>query len=559
MTILANPAVARIAAYAVPKHGAPIDLKLDANEGAPPSAQLFSALTDPELIRRYPDARSLEQKLARRLGVSPERVLSTGGADDALDRACRTFLWPGREFILPVPTFEMLPRFAALLGATIREIAWPSGPYPLELVLQAVNENTAAIAVVSPNNPTGAAVSCAELQRLAEAAPDVILLVDLAYAEYADEDLTETALALPNAIVFRTLSKAWGLAGLRVGYAVGPAEAIGWLRAAGGPYAVTGPSIALASAWVEQGEEAMTRAVSQVQSERERLRVMLNALGADALPSQANFVLARPRDMGWLRDGLAGLGIAIRSWTGHPQLDGFVRIACPASEPLFERLCAALEATLAPEALLFDMDGVLADVTRSYRQAILSTAASFGVTVTHEDVTLAKTRGDANNDWLLTHRLIEAAGVSANFEAVKARFEALYQGETGTPGLSGTETLLCTPGLLERLQSRLPLGIVTGRPRRDALQFIERNDIGRYFKSLVCMEDAPLKPDPAPILLALRALDVRRAWFIGDTPDDVSSARRAGVVPLGFNGRGLTDAGAARILQSLDELEHLLP
>jgi histidinol-phosphate aminotransferase len=559
MPIVPNPAVAKTAAYAVSKHGAPIDLKLDANEGAPPPAELLATLTDAELLRRYPDARPLEAKLAARLGVTPDRVLATCGADDALDRACRAFLWRGRELVLPVPTFEMLARFAAILGATTREVPWPSGTYPLDRVLDAVNENTAAIAVVSPNNPTGAAVTRAELERLARAAPDVVLLVDLAYAEYAEEDLTDAALALPNAIVFRTLSKAWGLAGARVGYAVGSPQMIAWMRATGGPYAVTSPSVALACAWLDRGEAAMQNAVAQAKRERERLRETLDDLGAAAQPSEANFVLARPADPVWLRDGLAGLGIAVRIWPGHPQLDGLVRIACPADEAQFARLTQALHATLAPDALLFDMDGVLADVTRSYRQAILDTAASFGVPITHEDIAEAKACGNANNDWVLTQRLLEVRGKVVDFEQVKARFEALYHGENGRPGLSANETMLCDRSLLERLAARRPLGIVTGRPRRDAHEFLERHGIDRWFQVVVCLEDAPLKPDPAPVRRALDALSARSAWLVGDTPDDVRAARGAGVVPLGFNGRGLTEAGAARILGSLDELETLLP
>ncbi|MBM4356917.1 MAG: aminotransferase class I/II-fold pyridoxal phosphate-dependent enzyme [Deltaproteobacteria bacterium] len=570
MAIVPNPAVAQSAAYAVAKHGAPIDLKLDANEGAPPPVELLALLDDAELLRRYPDARPLEAKLAARLGVTPDRVLATCGADDALDRACRAFLWRGRELVLPVPTFEMLPRFAELLGATTRKIPWPSGDYPLAEVLAAVNDDTAAIAVVSPNNPTGAVITREQLLALAKAVPEVMLFVDLAYAEYADDDLTDVALGLPNAVVFRTLSKAWGLAGARVGYAVATPQVIGWMRATGGPYAVTAPSVALACAWLERGEEAMRSAVARARSERTRLRGRLDGLGARSLPSEANFVIARPRDARWLRDGLAGLGVAVRSWPGHPDLDGLVRIGCPANEAQFDRLCAALDATLAPEALLFDMDGVLASVSGSYRQAILDTAASFGVTLGHGDLSRAKAAGNANNDWVLTQRLVEARGVPAPFDEVKARFEARYHGADGEPGLSARETMLCTEALLARLAQRLPLGIVTGRPRRDATEFLERHGIAHHFRSVVCMEDAPLKPDPAPVRRALAELGITRAWLVGDTPDDVWASRAAGVVPLGFLGgeadrepdgpatHALHRAGAARILASLDELELLL-
>lgn len=559
MALIPNPAVARTAAYAVPRHGAPIDLKLDGNEGAPPPAALLATLDDAELMRRYPDGRALEAKLAAKLGVSPDRVLVTCGADDALDRACRALLWPGREFVLPVPTFEMLPRYTALLGATAREVPWPSGPYPVDAVLAQVNANTAAIALVSPNNPTGAPIARAELHRVAHGAPDVALLVDLAYAEYADEDLTNDALTLPNAIVFRTLSKAWGLAGLRVGYAIARPELIAWLRAAGNPYAVTSPSIALAGAWLDRGAEAVGWAVAQVRSERVRLKATLDARGAPALPSQANFVIARPRDAFWLRDGLAGLGISVRFWPGRPLLDGLVRITCPSNEAQFERLTRALDATLAPEAILFDMDGVLADVRGSYRQSILDTAASFGVAITHEHIDRAKAEGNANNDWVLTHRLITEHDGRATFDEVKARFEARYHGTRGEPGLSSCETLIPSRPLLERLAQKRPLGIVTGRPRRDAEEFLARHELRGLFRSVVCMEDAPLKPDPAPVIRALEELGVSSAWLVGDTPDDVRAARAAGVVPLGFGARGLVEAGAARTLESLDELETLLP
>ena len=316
MAILPNPAVATSAAYAVSKHGAPIDLKLDANEGAPPPAALLAMLTDPELMRRYPDARGLEAKLAMRLGVTRDRVLATCGADDALDRACRAFLWRGRELILPVPTFEMLPRFAALLGATAREIPWPSGPFPLEAVLRSVNENTAAIAVVSPNNPTGAVVTRAELQRLAAGAPDVVLLVDLAYAEYADEDLTATALALPNAIVFRTLSKAWGMAGLRVGYGVARAEVTDLLNRVRQPFNVN--NLALAGA-VAALDDHLFLAESYESNRRgmEQIIAGLKRLGLEHIPSHGNFVTFELTDAATVNGKLLKQGVIVRPFGGY--------------------------------------------------------------------------------------------------------------------------------------------------------------------------------------------------------------------------------------------------
>jgi histidinol-phosphate aminotransferase len=558
------PVIAATQAYKVGRHPAPIDLFLDGNEGQPPPASLLAALSEagPELLRRYPNARTLESELAEIYDVSPERVLVTAGADDALDRLCRTFLNPGRELILPVPTFEMIARYARLTGGTIREVDWAAGGYPTEGVLSEVNQATALIAMVSPNNPTGGAATVDDLRSVSTGAPRAAVVVDLAYGEFADEDLTPTALTLPNVVVTRTLSKAWGLAGLRVGFAIGPAELIEWLRRAGQPYAVSATSVFLARARLAERPD-ITPFVTQIKKERRAVRESLTELGVEALPSQANFIFARTPRRAWLRDGLAGLGIAVRVWPEHEQLDQALRITCPGDDADRQRLEHALGAVLAPEAILFDMDGVLADVRPSYRQAILDCAQSFDVELTPDDVAEAKAAGDANNDWVLTQRLLATRGREVPFEDVKARFEALYQGTDDRPGLWNEETLIPSRQSLERLAAARPLGIVTGRPRHDAERFLAQHDLGGLFQAVVCMEDAPLKPDPAPVKLACEQLGISRAWMVGDTPDDLRAARAAGVVPIGFDVMDadreiLLQSGGARVLSNLEELLEML-
>ena len=565
-----SPGVAGVQSYSVPRPACPIDLFLDGNEGATPPEALLSALVGKgtDVLRRYPDTRPLERRLAGRLGVAPERVVVTAGADDALDRLCRAVLAPGRELVLPVPTFEMLARYARITGADIRTVLWEGARYPLDAVLGAVSPRTALIAVVSPNNPTGAVATLDEVRRLSEAAPHAVVLLDHAYVEFADADLTEQALLLPNVVVTRTLSKAWGVAGLRVGVAAGPADVIGWMRAAGAPYAVAGPSLALAEARLDGGDADVVAFVERIRSERGQLEALLRDLGASVVPSQANFLLARLPDASWVRDALAGLGIAVRIFPGRRELAGALRITCPGNGDGLRRLSDGLAAALRPEALLLDMDGVLADVSSSYREAIIRTAASFGVSLTGEDVAAGKAEGDANNDWELTRRLLAARGVDAELGEVTRRFERLYQGADGVPGLRETERLTVPVELLERLAARLPLGVVTGRPRGDAIRFLRAAGIDHTVSTVVCMEDGPRKPDPAPVRRALAALDAERGWLVGDTPDDVRAARAAGVVPLGIVAPGedavaatatLTASGAGRVLGSLFDLLEILP
>ena len=544
-------------------------LKLDSNEGPLPPPALLAALAmlDPEALRRYPDVSALEATLASRVGVAPNRVIVTAGGDDAIDRVCRAYLGAGRSMLLSEPTFEMFDHFAKLAGAaTLVRVPWRCGEFPLAAFLDRLEEQPAVpavIAIVSPNNPTGATATAADVRRLAEAAPGALVLLDHVYVEYADEDLTPAVIDLPNVVVLRTLSKAWGLAGCRIGYAIGSPDVIATLRRSGAPYSVAGPSVAVALRQLADGEGALREHVARAREERKALCARLTALGLEPLPSQANFILAECGVRApFLTAALAALGVFVRAFPNRPGLTSALRITLPGNAAAFERLVAAFETALAPEALLFDLDGVLADVQHSQRAAIPATAQSFGVPVTSAQVAAAIRAGDAANDWLVTQRLIEAGGKRVSLADVTTRFQSLYL------GLRERERLIPPISLLEQLAARLPLALVTGRPRAEAQWFLDRAGMAPLFGTVVTMEDARPKPDPEPVRLALERLGVRRAWMIGDTPDDVRGAAQAGVLPLGIVAPGddaslvsaaLRHAGAARVLERLSDLLELLP
>lgn len=339
-----SPRIAGCEPYVSPLSTFDTDLRLNGNEGVEPPGSLFDAIRErfPMLLQQYPTVMELESLLARRFGLPRDQVLVTAGADDALYRACLALLAPDRAFVVPLPTFEMLVHYGRMAAGRIVEIRWQGGGYPTDAVIDAVDDDTALIAVVSPNNPTGATATHADLKRLSASAPHAILLVDLAYIEFAEQDLTPTALALPNAVAIRTLSKAWGLAGLRVGYALGPPDILRWLRAAGNPFAVSGVSASLAAAWLETGQPTVDAFAQRVRRERADLFSILRELGAEPLPSQANFVCARFVDAGGVWKGLARLGIAVRPFPHHPTLGDFLRITCPGNQVAFERLTRAL-------------------------------------------------------------------------------------------------------------------------------------------------------------------------------------------------------------------------
>ena len=206
---------------------------------------------------------------------------------------------------------------------------------------------------------------------------------------------------------------------------------------------------------------------------------------------------------------------------------------------------ASLSSPPPPTALLLDMDGVLAEVSQSYRAAILNTCSHFlgreGV-VTTQAVSARKAAGGCNNDWVLSRDLIAehwsaqgGDGACPSLAEVTARFELLYQGDGlagGDPGLASLESLIPCKGLLRELRRRCParMAVVTGRPRSDCLFFLRLHGLESLFDALVCMEDCPPKPSPQPVLLACSLLGVSpsSAVLAGDTPDDVRAALAAG-------------------------------
>ena len=563
--------------YKGPAQPEPGVLKLDGNEGNPPPRKLLEDLAAADLsrVRDYPDARPLESDIAERLGVDPARVVVTAGADEALDRVFRAYLAPGRRLVLPVPAFEMMYRFAAVAGGEILPVPWTDA-FPTDDVIAALDNAVSLVAMISPNNPTGCTATASDLERVAEAASKVdsgaafgaMVVLDHAYVEYSDQDLTSVAQRFDNVVTVRTFSKAWGLAGCRVGYAVASPEVATVLRNIGSPFPVAGLSLAAVRAQLSTGEAALGEHVAAVRAGRERLTEALARLAIPTSPAEGNFVLG---DFGARSDfvfnGLDALGVRVRRFPHRPEIASALRITIPDQAEPLERLLEALRICLTPDALLFDLDGVIADVEASYRLCVLETAGTFGVEVTRQELAAMVLAGDANNDWVLTQRILAGRGVDVSLDDVTEAYQRVYLGTSTSPGLRESECLLVPRDVLSRLADRLPLAIVTGRPREEAEWFLDKEGLTDLFRAVVCMEDGPLKPDPAPVRAAASRLGAERTWMVGDTPDDIRAAAAAGAVPIGVGAPGpdpdastaaLLDAGAATVLNAIEDLLELL-
>lgn len=185
--------------------------------------------------------------------------------------------------------------------------------------------------------------------------------------------------------------------------------------------------------------------------------------------------------------------------------------------------------------LIFDMDGVLVDVTESYRETIARTVARFtGVEIPRSRIQDYKNQGGFNDDWELTHHIIREAGVDAPFEGVRECFQRVFLGNGGD-GLILRERWMARPGALEKLSERFRLAVFTGRPREEADITLNRFASGLAFDPVVGMHDVEKrKPHPEGLLKILGGDGAGPAYYIGDSVDDARCARAAGVPFIGI-------------------------
>lgn len=224
----------------------------------------------------------------------------------------------------------------------------------------------------------------------------------------------------------------------------------------------------------------------------------------------------------------------------------------------------------AGDLLIFDMDGVLVDVSESYRETIRSTVTHFtGYSVAPEVIQEYKNQGGYNDDWPLTHKLIQDAGVEVDFDSVVREFQRIFRGPNGYDGLIQRERWVAEDGLLDRLRERYRLAVFTGRFHEEAEVTLQKY-APNYFDPVMGADDVKaLKPDPDGLLQICAAVPHEKVFYLGDTVDDARSAAAAKVPFIGISGprtperaetvKILEAEGAVTVLSSIHELEALLP
>ena len=331
---LARPEIRTLQAYSSARmetRGAAV--MLNANESPWPP---FGGDAD---WNRYPEPQpeALIARLAELYGVQPEQVLIGRGSDEGIDLLIRAFCAAGRDAILiSPPTFGMYAVCARVQGADVVEAPLREDfSLDVDALLARATPGVKLVFVCAPNNPSGAGVSRAAILRLADAlAGRALLVVDEAYVEFVEPggDCGSVACcvgAIPNLAVLRTLSKAWALAGVRVGVLLADTRVIALLRKLMPPYPLPTPCAEAALRTVSRaGERAMRERVAATIRERARLRAVLAGLACvrEVLPSQANFLTVRFHDADAVLAGLLESGIAVRDVRSYPNQGDALRL-----------------------------------------------------------------------------------------------------------------------------------------------------------------------------------------------------------------------------------------
>jgi histidinol-phosphate aminotransferase len=309
MRPLVKECIKRIAAY---KPGKPIEelerelgitgaIKLASNENPlGPSPKAMEAIRNAlPGVHRYPDTHAyyLKEKLARKVGFTPDHLIMGNGSDEIIHMIAQTFLLPGEEVIMGDPTFSFYRIVVAAAGATEVLVPLKNFSYDLPAMAGAVSERTKLIFINTPINPTGTIVHTDDFERFLGRLPsDVILVMDEAYVEYVTDTLYPDTLTYvgpgKKVVVLRTFSKIYGLAGLRIGYGIADPYLIACLNKIRGPFNTNLLAQAAASAALDD-DVHVRRSLAVNQEGLRYLHAELGKLGIECLPTQANFFLAR--------------------------------------------------------------------------------------------------------------------------------------------------------------------------------------------------------------------------------------------------------------------------
>ncbi|WP_196140039.1 aminotransferase class I/II-fold pyridoxal phosphate-dependent enzyme [Aliikangiella sp. G2MR2-5] len=544
-------------------------LKLDFNERSD-QVSVIAQESEYSDLWRYPQREQLEQQIADIYSLKPEQVFCSNGGDEAIMLLMR-LIKETTKVILPLPAFSQYTwgvdswQLDAILVSANSDLTINTSN-----TIQAIKQNPGAITIITrPNNPTGESIALETLLDIIENASvnQGIVFLDEAYIEFSDEEAVTIKLLsqFDNLVILRTLSKAYGLAGIRLGYILGSEILIEQFKTRSIPFNIPAPSIEIAKTALSQDNRQEVENYSEViRKNRKKLLCWLNDKKIPVVESQANFVLLKLNNLqaSAVKSFLAKNNLLIKTFpegnSSIKQLGKCIRITIPYT---LDRLLSLLEQALTPKLICLDMDGVLIDTSESYDQAVKATVEELsGQKISMEQIFSLRDQGGFNNDWVLSRALLETLNINVSLEKVTEVFQQFYLGDNNN-GLVANEKPLIQKELIQTINKsqKTQFAVVTGRPRIEAQAGLSL--IGLQTEALISLDDVTLpKPSPEGIK-KLQCQFSNASWMCGDNPDDMQAAVASNSLAVGIGKRNveaLYQAGADIVLESINQLEDWL-
>jgi len=332
MSIEPRKGIIEMDEYNPPLEGRRDQLRLDFNEntiGCSPNVMKAINNIREEDIAAYPEYSKFKAKLANSLDISPKNLMITNATDEAIMIIMQTYIEKNQEVIIPVPTFAMFKFYSQLVEAKIQEIIYTRKlTFPTKSVLDAITKKTKLVILCNPNNPTATLIDRKNIIKIIEKAAknDSLVLLDEAYYQYTGVNYLDLIDRYDNLVIIRTFSKAYGMGGIRLGYAVAQEEVIKNMLKVGSPYSVSTVAVVAGSAALDD-ETYVQWYVNEVKKAKKYIYTELKKLKINTYPSTANFLIAKfPRKADLIEKRLREKGILVRNRRKYPLLKDCLRI-----------------------------------------------------------------------------------------------------------------------------------------------------------------------------------------------------------------------------------------
>lgn len=518
-------------------------LKLDANENIYGSLNsVISAIKNfPEQdISLYPVYGEVINKIAKKYNVDVENILISNGCDEALNVIINTYLDSEDEILSYNPTFSMPALYAKIAGAKTRFIDYSEQfVFKIDDFINGIQPQTKLVYLATPNNPTGEIVKASVLEILLQKFPDILFIIDCTYVNFsyavAYEDYIDLIKKYDNAILTKSYSKDFAMAGLRFGTIIAHKEIIKNLKKVISPYSVNAVAAYCANV-VLYDEKKMEEIKDLNDKARELLYDELEKQGYKPYKSEANFVLCNfYSHCDFYYEKLKKNGVIVRKFSKNSPLSTCLRITVPT----IGGVKYIIELMNEKDVIIFNVDNTLVNIENSIIVAIKKTVEHFlDCEIDIKEIIEAKTYSKINSNWECIRFLLESRGVSVSFGEIINVFQNLYYNSKDKTKkyLIDNEELLIDENVIKELSEKYDFVVFTNRFKDEVKYVFEKLNIDKYFYYYLTSDDLPknmLKPHPRGCQEILEKCPHKTIKYFGSGIDDIISANTAGIEAIG--------------------------